>query len=106
MKTHLRYASTLIQLACLLFLGSSCASSKTPANRYEANADSRPRVDAKYSLTADRAALDEIRAQEPAEKKKDNDESSFMLNLFGVGGKDLQPIGENLNSVVIKKAEL
>jgi hypothetical protein len=45
--------------------------------------EGRPLVDDKYSLKADRDALDELRKNIPIEVRKENDEKAFMDHDVG-----------------------
>lgn len=61
----------------------NCATSQDgPSNRYKNSKVDKPLVEPKYSLAADRQAFDELREQVPAEKKVENDEAAFLLQLF------------------------
>lgn len=70
---------------------SACSSGPTDrdANRYDEPGADRPLVDAKYSLAADRQAVQELRKDIPETKKQENDELALMLQM--VGGENQQP---------------
>ncbi len=70
-----------IILLFAIFLGACTSSQTAPSNAYRSNSDDRPLVDDKYSLQADRKAMDEMRAQVPADRKRENDELALMLGV-------------------------
>lgn len=91
---------------CLVLLGTiACGSSQKPDNTYKTG-DERPIVDDKYSLTADRKALEEVRGQVPPEKKKENDELAFILGLMSEVKRPPSEIRSQFDSVLRKKREV
>lgn len=93
-----------ISIVLILFalIGCSTASDKSN-NQYKAAAQDRPLVDAKYSLSADRQAFDEIRSQVPEDRKKQNDESAYFLQLFSNPERDPAQIRSQFDDLIRKK---
>lgn len=89
----------------LIFLGLlGCASSSEKgSNQYQSADGDRPLVDAKYSLAADREALNEMRSQVPEDKKKQNDEMAYLLGLFANPEKSPSEIRQQFDTLVRKK---
>lgn len=82
---------------------SACTSTENKSsNQYRSADQTRPSVDPKYSLSADREALAEIREQIPAEKKVENDELAYMDNLFS-GQREPTQIRTQFDTLVRKK---
>lgn len=91
-----------ISLILILFLGCSSAPEKTN-NQYRSSDQDRPLVDSKYSLSADRQAFEEIRAQVPDNKRKENDESALMMQLFSNPEREPSQIRSQFDEIVRKK---
>lgn len=75
---------------------------------YESNSDikSEALVDAKYSLTKDRAELDKLREAVPPEIKKQNDEKALMAEWMGELKYAPEVVREKFSNLVRKKREL
>lgn len=84
----------------------ACAGQETRKNIYSEHDPAKPLVDSKYSLTADRAKVDELRTMVPAEKKKENDELALILQLTGEVKKSPADVRSEFDKVVRKKREL
>ncbi len=67
--------------------------------------DETPLVDDKYSLKADREALEALRKNIPAEVKKDNDEKAFMDDMMSDLSKNPSDVRGKFQSIVNKKRE-
>lgn len=91
-----------------LMLAWSLVSCSAPErkNSYSSGDSSRPVVDEKYSLTADRQKLDQMRAEVPPERKKENDELALILQLTGEVKKEPSDIRSKFDSLIRKKREL
>jgi hypothetical protein len=89
------------------FLLVACASSqKAPENAYRSAEDNRPLVDDKYSLQADRKALDEARNQVPPDKKRQNDELALIVGMMNETKKSPSDIRSQFDSLLRKKRSL
>lgn len=88
-----------------VFLTGCQISSKKEASSASQN-ENKPLVDEKYSLTADRQALDVLRKDIPPEKKKENDELAFMQQLFADESKTPSSVRDKFDSLLSKKREL
>lgn len=87
-------------LALLLSgLMAACASSR------ESNVND-PLVEDKYRLSADRAALQDVRDQIPEYKRQENDEAAFALQWMGEVKRSPSEVREKFNSGVSKKRSL
>lgn len=75
-------------------------SEQTPASKKVAM------VDAKYSLTKDRAELDKLRESIPVDIKKKNDEKALLADLMGEVKYTPEVVREKFSSLVRKKREL
>lgn len=85
------YIVTMVLSSTMVMTLIGCSSADVkPTNSYRSADENRPLVDAKYSITADRKALDEIRAQVPDEKKRDNDELAFILQMVSDSQTELK----------------
>lgn len=83
---------------------SACTSTENKtSNQYRSADETRPSVDPKYSLTADREAFAEIREQVPAEKKIENDELAYMAGLFSDLQKSPSQIRTQFDALLRKK---
>lgn len=88
------------------FLCSCQISSKHTESSPSQTENASPLVDEKYSLTADRQALENIRKDIPPEKRKSNDDLAFMDQLFADDSKPPSEIRDRFDSEVEKKREL
>lgn len=84
---------------CFLVNGNVGCSSSSPK-------EDRPLVDEKYSLTADRKAMNDLRNQIPSEKKKENDELAFVLGLMSEVKKPPSEIRSFFDQALKKKRDL
>ncbi|MEZ0390871.1 MAG: hypothetical protein ACAH59_01555 [Pseudobdellovibrionaceae bacterium] len=83
----------------------ACSSSKeAPENAYRTD-DGRPLVEDKYSLQADRQAMDQLRAGVPADKKRENDELALILGLMSEVKKPPTEIRQQFDSLLRKKRQ-
>ncbi len=64
-----------------------------------------PLVDDKYSLKADREALDALRKNIPPEKQKENDEKAFMDQMMTDFSKNPSEVRSKFSSIINKKRE-
>lgn len=88
-----------------LFFLAACASSSKDPNVYKSGED-RPLVDDKYSLQADRKSLDDLRAQIPPDRKRENDELALIMGLMAETKRPPAEIRSQFDSVLRKKREL
>ena len=85
----------------------ACSSSNDkPDNVYRQSDESRPLVDDKYSLQADRQALADLRQNIPEDKKRENDELALILGMMSEVKKSPSDIRSRFDSVLRKKREL
>lgn len=99
--------SALSVLPALLALTVACSSeTKAPDNAYRASQDGRPMVDDKYSLQADRKAMDEMRAGIPPEKKRENDELALILGMMNETKKSPSEVRAQFDTALRKKRSL
>ncbi len=89
----------------LQFGCASSNSSNTYHSKEGSSSETRPLVDDKYRLKADREKFDEIRAQVPSEKKTENDEVAFIMQLMNDPSKTPSNIREKFDSTLGKKRE-
>jgi hypothetical protein len=82
-----------------------CQSRETAENKYEPAKPNSGLVENKYSLTNDRQAFDEIRAAVPEQKRRENDELAFVLNLLTEIKLPPSEIRSKFDTVVRKKRE-
>lgn len=66
---------------------------------------SAPLVDDKYSLKADRAAMEKLRENIPAEKRAENDEKAFMDQMMSDLSKSPSDVRGKFSSILNKKRE-
>jgi hypothetical protein len=85
---------------------SGCQSRETADNKYEKSNTPSGLVDSKYSLSSDRQAFDDIRSSVPEQKKRENDELAFVLNLLSEVKLPPSEIRSKFDSVVRKKREV
>jgi hypothetical protein len=104
MKSSVVWTFAVYLLGVILIGCSSTSSSRK--NIYSEADPNKPLVDSKYSLTADRAKMDEARAAVPPEKKKENDELALILQLTAEVRKSPSDIRSEFDKVVHKKREL
>jgi hypothetical protein len=98
--------TSLLLLPFLLVGIVACSSSSTPENVYRKSEDGRPLVDDKYSLQADRKSMEDLRAQVPNEKKRENDELALTLGLMSETKKSPSDIRSQFDSILRKKRSL
>lgn len=96
-----RVTTTLVGLA---LVASGCQST-SDQNRYKPTDEKPPLVDAKYSLTADRDQLEQLRGQVPTETKQANDEEALILQLFQDTKREPSEIRRTFDQMVRKKRE-
>jgi Skp family chaperone for outer membrane proteins len=90
----------------MLLIVACSSSSETPDNAYRKADDGRPLVDEKYSLQADRKALDEMRSQIPPEKKRENDELALVLGMLNETKKSPADVRNQFDTALRKKRSL
>ncbi|MFN7824261.1 MAG: hypothetical protein ACK5P6_02765 [Pseudobdellovibrionaceae bacterium] len=83
----------------------ACQSSGPRSNQYRTAEEERPIVDSKYSLSADRAQLEEFRKEIPESTREQNDEMAFVLGLMAKSTKPPAEIRTQFNGIVRKKRE-
>lgn len=88
-------------LSLVLFLTTSCVFLARASAQ-----DSRPLVDEKYSLEADREAFEELRKDIPAKVRKENDEKAFMDQMMSDLSKPPTEVRNKFSSIVNKKRNL
>lgn len=88
------------------FLITACQLGGMHESGQDADMQSATLVDAKYSLTKDRAELDKIRESIPADIKKHNDEKALTAEWFGEVKYSPEVIREKYSNLVRKKREL
>ncbi len=93
-------------IGLVLLLVTACSSSSSRSNYYKENDSSRPLVDDKYRLTADREKFAEERSQEPAGKKIQNDEIAFVMQLMADPSVDPSSVREKFDKALSKKREI
>lgn len=95
---------SVLTLLSILVL-TACGSSEKASNQYvsAAEAANRPMVDSKYSLSADRQAMEEYRSQIPEAKRQENDELAQTLSWTQTVDKAPSKIREAFNSALKKK---
>lgn len=93
----------LLSLTTLLFV--ACQSGEKASNQYKSAEDAaaQPMVDSKYSLAADRQAMEEYRTQVPETKKQENDELALALGWTQNVDKAPSKIRDEFNSLLRKK---
>lgn len=95
----------IIFLSLLSLVLTACQSGEKSSNQYKSaeEAAERPLVDSKYSLAADRQAMEEYRTQVPETKKQENDELAMALGWTQNLDKQPSKIREQFNSLLKKK---
>lgn len=83
----------------------ACSSTSERSNTYRTDGQDRPLVDAKYSLSEDRKALDEVRSQVPANVKAENDELALSLRLLSETNRNPRDVRSEFDRLVRKKRE-
>ena len=107
MKSVFTFLIRVLSLALAFGPMLSCSSTSSERKNIYSEADpKKPLVDSKYSLTADRSKLDEIRATIPPEKKKENDELALILQLTTEVRRNPSDIREEFDKVVRRKREI
>lgn len=96
----------------ICFLQTACTSmtdQNSSRNQYynssNDNREQRPLVDDKYSLAQDRKEMEELRAQIPEQRKRDNDELALMLKLTENVGQQPSDIRNKFDQLVRKRRE-
>lgn len=85
----------------------ACESKQKRGNTYRAEGgEERPLVDNKYSLRSDRKSMEDLRADVPEEKKRENDELAFILNLMTEVKRSPYEIREQFDKALRKKREV
>ena len=87
-------------------LGCSSVTTRENTFRTAQETEKRPLVDDSYSLASDRQKLEEIRKDETKEKRHENDEEAFMLELFKDPQKTPSEVREKFDSFLRKKREI
>lgn len=101
MKTH---DLSLALLGCVfLFIG--CSSLDDRNNYYKSTNEDRPLVDEKYKLSADRKKLEELRNEIPEDRKTQNDELAFVLQLMSEHKKSPSEVRSKFDDALRKKRE-
>lgn len=103
-KTNPSRSSKTLVLVCFLFFATGAINLLSAKTAY-AEAESNM-VDDKYSLKADREALEALRKNIPAEVKKDNDEKAFMDDMMSDLSKNPSDVRGKFQSIINKKREL
>lgn len=96
------WSSSWVLASMLLILGCQVSSKHGETN----SGENAPLVDEKYSLTADRKELEELRKNIPAEKKKENDELALLNQFFADPKKSPSEIRSKFDDLLRKKREL
>lgn len=99
-----KYFSLLYLVSVIFILG--CQISTKRSEGGSSQNENAPLVDDKYTLTADRQQLEELRKSIPEEKKKENDELAFMSQLFADDKKSPSQIREKFDGILRKKREV
>ncbi len=83
----------------------ACQTNEKGSNQYRSaeEATDRPLVDSKYSLAADRKAMEEYRSEIPPNKKQENDELAQAISWTQSIDKAPNKIREEFNSSLRKK---
>jgi hypothetical protein len=95
----------MMALLILAAVGLVACSSSSP-NSYHQDESQRPLVDDKYSLQADRQAMESLRSQVPADKKRENDELALVLGMMSEVKKKPMDIRGQFDSILRKKRAL
>jgi hypothetical protein len=96
---------SVVYLVLMLGLG-ACQISSKKGESAESQTENAPLVDEKYSLTADRKELDELRKDVPAERKKQNDELALLNQFFENPKKSPSDVRAKFDTILRKKREL
>lgn len=92
--------------ALIMLLGlASCQTSKT-SNQYVRRDDKAPLVDDKYSLQADRQKMEDLRQEVSPERRRENDEVAFVMQMFQDVRRSPQDIRAQFDQTVRKKRDL
>jgi hypothetical protein len=97
------------RMAMFAMMGCLFACAHGPAQRpniYSEPDASRPLVADKYSLTADRTAMEEARKDIPPAKKIENDELAVMIQMTTESSRPPQEIRNQFDKAARKKREL
>lgn len=99
-RFDLRRRSLIFLSVLPLVLATACASGESKENSTETL------VDAKYSLQADREALEELRKDIPPETKKENDEKAFFDQLMADESRHPSEVQNQFTKMMNKKRDL
>ncbi|PIS11565.1 MAG: hypothetical protein COT73_03285 [Bdellovibrio sp. CG10_big_fil_rev_8_21_14_0_10_47_8] len=97
--------SVFLASTLALILG-ACSTSSERRNTYRSDNGDRPLVDEKYSLSADRQALDHLRSQEPEDRRRENDELALILGLMSEVKRPPSEVRNQFDQILRKKREL
>lgn len=97
-----RVSMTLVGLA---LVASGCQSTPSDQNRYKPTDEKPPLVDAKYSLSADREKLEELRREVPEPVKQANDEEAVILQLLQDTKREPSEIRRTFDQMLRRKRE-
>lgn len=92
----------------LLFLLQTlaCSNQSTRPNYYKSAADAGPSVvDEKYRLSADRQALEKMREEIPPEKRAENDEIAFTMQLMAEYKRSPTDVRSKFDEALRKKRD-
>ncbi len=92
-------------VSCMALLAACSSTQEESKNTYRQGGD-RPLVDDKYSLRADRAEIENLRAQVPEQTKKQNDELAFILSLMSDPKRQPSEIRSQFDQLLRKKRDL
>lgn len=106
MKKNNFLLSVLICISVLAFSLVGCSSKDKQKNTYVDPNASDTLVAEKYSIAADRKAIDELRKNVPQEKKQENDELAFVLALTNEVKLPPSKVREEFDKVSRKKREI
>ena len=90
-------------------LFSACAlnaTSNESRNQYKTNDADRPLVDDKYSLAEDRRVMQDLRAQVPEKKQRENDELALILKLTDTVDRPPAEIRNKFDQMVRQRREV
>jgi hypothetical protein len=88
------WATSLVLPFCI-----SCSSAQTQD-------ESKPLVDSKYKLSEDRNSFEELRKDIPVQKRSENDELAYVLQLMSQNQHTPSQVRDKFNTVLRKKREL
>jgi hypothetical protein len=106
MKIEQFYPNPAFFLTLILLTQTLACSGRSPRpNYYKTPDQAGPSVDQKYRLSADREAFDKMRAEIPEEKKMENDEVAFTLQLMSDYKLPPSDVREKFDHALGKKRE-